>query len=381
MTGPVFKQYSSIENHYRENQLNLIIEGAEKYVTQMMSVDPHSPPLEWVASEKIHGANFSFIVTADNSKTTAPLVSVAKRNSILEKGDKFFPQAVATISKKYTPAAQEAFKVISEQFATEKNALVRQVVIFGELFGGQYMKKISGRGPVQPGVFYCEDFEFYAFDVFVLCENNETENSSSTTWLNFDEAVQLFERVGFHIYAKPLARGELSELLKFETSFNSTIPATFFPHLPVMEPRKNICEGVVIRPANAVIYSVEGDRAMIKKKNPEFSEISAPKPKTVGGGGGASNLFETEEGKLANEQSELYITLERLNGCESKNGSLNRSTVGVLIGALAKDALEDYIKDNQATWNTIGPNDKKKITRNLSELAKKLVLSQLNKAK
>ena len=61
--------YPEIENHYNKET--------------KLFIDNHTTEEPWVATEKIHGTNFSLIY--DGEKVTA-----AKRNSLLKDNDKFF---------------------------------------------------------------------------------------------------------------------------------------------------------------------------------------------------------------------------------------------------------------------------------------------------
>ena len=65
----MFKKYNSIENTYREKQIEQVyLHGYdnEKYVVQ----------------EKVHGANFSFI-------TDGEVIQVAKRSGLIAEDEKF----------------------------------------------------------------------------------------------------------------------------------------------------------------------------------------------------------------------------------------------------------------------------------------------------
>lgn len=66
----IFSKYSSIENSYREKNIIKIESNT-------------SPNLVWVGSEKIHGANFSFITNGID-------VVCGKRSGFISKEESFF---------------------------------------------------------------------------------------------------------------------------------------------------------------------------------------------------------------------------------------------------------------------------------------------------
>jgi Rnl2 family RNA ligase len=229
-------------------------------------------------------------------------------------------------------------------------------------------------------VYYSETFDFYAFDVYVtlVTVNPETtEHELISQWLTFDEATEVFEKSGFSIHAKPLIRGSLNTVLQYNPEFNSTLPSLYFPdHLPL---NVNICEGIVIKPANTILHLLSNDRAIIKKKNKSFMEkmqVPLDKMKTQKEKN-PSALFKTEQGLLAWNELTLYITSQRLAGCESKHGVLTRRTQGTLIGMLSKDALDDFIKENAALWANVHADDRKVVTRSLSDRCRAFVTNEM----
>jgi Rnl2 family RNA ligase len=131
---PVFKKYSSIENHYQQ-----------EYIDKVLLVNDDS--IEWVASEKVHGANFSFIVTPTKE------VVAAKRTSIIKASDNFYASATKTVRNKYDTSAVKAFDLLANEILPKKYSTLvqlKQVSIYGELFGGAYSNpKQSHQKPIQ----------------------------------------------------------------------------------------------------------------------------------------------------------------------------------------------------------------------------------------
>ena len=134
-----FKVYSSIENHYQD-------------FAKQLQLDPNfDSSIPWVATEKIHGCNFSFIIW--NSRKTEPghfEWKVASRRQLLldqndakseslsnhDDGDNsvddFFPEAVGIIKQKYKSMVEQLFGKLISKYTTE-NYIVKRANVYGEL--------------------------------------------------------------------------------------------------------------------------------------------------------------------------------------------------------------------------------------------------------
>jgi len=238
-----FMKYNEIINH--ESALNLKKIVDEGYF---------DPKIEYVMSEKVHGANFSM-------STDGKEVIASKRTSILTDDTKFYNfQKVLSDHKKQVIAL---YKALVENFGE-----LDQFTIFGELFGGLYPAKDVPRDPafpmhVQKGVYYCPAVKFYAFDIKL----------SRHGYLDFDTFETLCKRFEF-LYAECLKRGSISELMKFDVEeFVSTLPKKF--GLPPIDEKygKNIAEGVVIKPVRPLFLS-SGSRVIVKIKSFAFKEVA-----------------------------------------------------------------------------------------------------------
>lgn len=189
---------------------------------------------------------------------------MGKRTSLidLESNTEFFPAATKAVYEKYLPACLNLVK----QFEN-----VEKIILYGELFGGMYPTFEKKGIHIQKQIVYCPHYEFYAFDLYVIKENNST-----AYWITHEQFCNIVPNAGFSVYAKPLLIGTLQQVLDMEVRFDSKVPQMFFPDLPAVTP--NICEGVVIKPFNNTIKLPSGDRAVVKKKNQEFLEM-VPKEK------------------------------------------------------------------------------------------------------
>jgi len=91
----------------------------------------------WVVTEKVHGANFCFII--DNSR-----IQCAKRKALLSEGEDFFHHH--RLLARLGGSLRALFDALSAS----------RVMIYGELFGGRYphpdVPVIDGLNPIPTGV-------------------------------------------------------------------------------------------------------------------------------------------------------------------------------------------------------------------------------------
>lgn len=317
-----FVQYFSIENAY-----------SEKFRTKIRE-HPCSQKI-WVATEKIHGINFSF--TTDGKQ-----VRVAKRTSFLspDELDSFYK--CQDILEKYRVHILHLFTLFSAS----------EVTVFGELFGGSYPGIPSQSKLIQKGIFYCPEHKFYAFDIRV-----------DGNYLNYDDAVKAFETVGL-FYAKPLFRGTLDEVLAWSEQHKSditTIPGYF--NLPPIKDNRR--EGNVLRPVEfAQLF--KGSTLILKDKNPAFSE-RAPKKVVKEAPPISSELEEALNDALR------YVTPQRYDNVVSKIGEVSSKDIGKLIGLISKDALEDFAKNSSIA---LKKEEEKVVHRAVNAEARKIILAQ-----
>ena len=173
-----FKRYSSIENSYRKRFLDKIIEeghGGETFVVQ----------------EKCHGSNFSMYISKDQ-------IRCAKRSGFIKENESFFNYE--KVLDKYEPNLRTLFNKLN------KNNDIESVVVFGELYGGNYPHKDVPNvdvKAVQKGVYYNPDQDFIAFDIKVNGLYLDVESAN----------IQFLEN---NIpYTKTLFEGSLEDCLKY----------------------------------------------------------------------------------------------------------------------------------------------------------------------
>lgn len=309
-----FSSYEKIPNNFKKLKLS------ETDFTKLDKVD-------WVVTEKIHGANFSFIY--ENG-----LLRFAKRKEYLTWDDDFF--AFQTLVNKIEDKVLRIFEQLSLDLEAAK------YIIYGELLGGEYPHTEVENNPdlqaIQTGVYYSPAIEFCAFDIAF-------EEEESKSYLDYETAIAYFENENL-LYAQPLFIGKLNEAFEFDTHIDSKIPAIF--SLPSLE--NNLIEGIVIKPFHE-IPDLE-DRPILKIKNPEFEEENkfheAEKWSHI------PNLqSKSVELSFLLEELRKYVNKKRLESAISKIGSLD-FTNQVRVLAIQVEFLNDVFTDfNENHFNIL----------------------------
>lgn len=301
-----FKKYNSIENSYRQKDV------------QAIQVD--FPNELFVIQEKVHGANFSFW-------TDGKEVICAKRTAFLKEGDSFYDWEI--IYDRYKDSVLGVFNKITPQvlqYMGINDSKIEQITIHGELYGGIYPHPdvgVSSCKTVQKGVFYAPDVQFITFDVKV---------NGKLIGINHCERTCTLAEIP---YCKTLFQGTLLECLDYSKEYQTTIPKTH--GLPEIE--DNICEGNVIKTFYPRFHG-NGQRVILKNKNEKFAEKKQSKkvvkpPKEV-----------PEHIQTFQLEAVKYITENRLRNVISKIGKVDQKKgFGKLLGLLGKDVMEDFTKD------------------------------------
>jgi len=300
-----FKKYNSIENSYREKEIEKIREAINR--TEM-----------FVVSEKIDGCNLSLISNGSD-------VQVAKRSCVMNGEAKIYNSDI--ILEKYKNNVLEMANYFKEYY----NA--KQIQIFGEHFGGMFEGKTEkGYAKIQNRVEYIPFTDFIVFDILVtFMENNEEK----TTFLNWNKINCVCKHYGFKV-APELFKGTFEECLEYPNTFNSKIPEIY----GLKSPEKNIAEGVVIKPI-VDLRLRNGSRIILKNKNDKFKEKGKSKIQKI-----KVQLNDTEK-EFLNELTK-YFEVSRIQSVLSKGDvKLDWKQFGKLSGLFFKDALEDFIKDNE----------------------------------
>lgn len=269
-----FVKFSSLDNTYRQNLIDKVqYEGKDGGL--------------WIATEKLHGANFSF--WCDGKE-----VKVASRTQFV---DGTFYNCQAVINK-YSDKVLSLFRNLADNPS--------QIVVYGELFGGNVQKEVEYGGK-----------DFRAFDMVI---NGQVQN----------KLVQRSLCEGSGIPNAPfIASGSLVECLTLENTFKSTLT-------PEGYLEENNAEGLVIEPVIPTWFN-NGSRVYFKNKTASFSEKKA-KPKNQ-----VFDLSE-DESALLNDII-IYNTEQRVSNVISKIGVVTNKDFGRILGLTTQDILEDFSKD------------------------------------
>lgn len=294
----MFEKYSTLENHYNGKFIGRI-RNAGFDVSET-----------WVAREKIHGTNFSVIVTKDS-------IQPAKRTGPILPAEDFFGYMV--IMGRYN----ESFKAV--QAALTGATVAYQ--IFGEFAGGG----------IQKGVDYGEK-DFYVFDIKVTTESGE---SSYVDDFMMERMCNVF---GFKM-APLLGRGKFEELAKIPNDFQILLHR--YNAMADVDLKKantkewelepgtdNIAEGYVLKPCYPKFFP-NGSRVAIKCKNSKFSE-KAKSDKPI-----KAKVELTDVDKVAFSTLAAYATLNRVNNVISKIGQVGPKDFGKVMGLTVQDILEE----------------------------------------
>lgn len=307
----MFKKYPSLENHYRE-----------KFINQIKLLPTFTPEMPWVASEKIHGANFQFW-------TDGKQVKVGSRSQFVD-GSFYGCQKVID---RYHDEVISLYKKMYEEMPG-----LEYIRLYGELFGGNFFgEKEKDVRTIQSGINYNTDIDFSLFDV--ACGTPNLHGIKEPEW--FHSYYWMVEKIvpGTAFKVPPeLGRGTLKECLALPNDDQSIVHKLYGLEAP--EGKDNTMEGIVIKPLYNDLYLNSGSRAVIKSKNDKWSENQkTPKDKTPKAAF-THPLQPTIDG---------YINSVRLDAVLSKVGgleSLTNKDFGRILGMYAQDVVEDLIKDD-----------------------------------
>ncbi len=351
-----FSEYEKIPQNFKSLNLD------EKAFQELEKV-------KWVVTEKVHGANFSFIYELDNDNDSNNNYKLffAKRKEVLSWNDDFFAfqllvnQIEDKILNLFEALNQEISNEISKEYSNNTTIFVKKYIIFGELFGGEYphenIQKNTDVQAIQTGVYYSNNIGFYAFDIAFEIENKEGNNQLERIYLDYEKALNYFEKYGL-LHAKPLFIGKLNEALTFNTRINSTIPALL--GMPLLE--NNLIEGVVVKPFHNPSTEIIKFRPIIKIKNKEFDEkIAFHQAKKWSYTPETTFLSKSVELSFLVDELCQYLNQNRLNSVLSKIGKLDKSNILRMENIkkeLLRDILADFDEDTNNMFSELQPPQK-----------------------
>lgn len=310
--------------------------------------------LKWVVTEKVHGANFSFVYEDR-------ILRFAKRKDYLSWNDDFFGFQLVV-----NEIETDIIRLFEELSANEEGS---KFIVYGELFGGEYphpdVQVDTHLNAIQTGVYYSPTIKFCAFDIAI-----EKSDSNVKSYLDYESAIAYFEKHTI-FYAKPLLIGKFADAVNFNTRINSTIPE----QLNLPELSENLIEGVVIKPYDKLADATISSRPIVKLKNKEFDEEDrfheAEKWSYI-----PNVSSKSEDLSFILEELRNYITRNRLDSAVSKVGSLdfsNQERVEEVEKELFNDVLVDFNENNEKLLDELPAEDQNWIQERLYAEVKELV--------
>ncbi|UNI74693.1 RNA ligase II [Acinetobacter phage AB-Navy97] len=294
-----FIKYSSLENHTNDKFIRQCFDA--------IALGEGSVNTEFVAREKIHGTNFSVVITADSIKP-------AKRSGFIGETEKFF-------------GYEDLMKDLIDVFEAIQSDLVANVPsfksmqIFGE-YAGEGIQKEVDYGPKS----------FYVFDIYM----DAPDAGFSHGWWADDKVQEFCDYRGLKI-APLIARGTLEQLLKLPVEFDSIVPSLTWENMynvhPQPAPKDNVAEGLVIKP-NTPMFLRSGSRLAIKYKTDKFKEKGKSKLPKI------PTPLPPEDLELLSKFSE-YVTKARISNVVSHIGEVTTKDFGKVMGLTMKDIFEE----------------------------------------
>ncbi|MDR1911673.1 MAG: hypothetical protein LBQ52_04925 [Helicobacteraceae bacterium] len=281
-----FKKYSSIETFDFDELESL----SEQYAD-----------IEFVIQEKLDGANITIIFDRDGG------VEIGSRTESLGEIDKL--KRFYRIEEALRENDIKEFIAFWSEKAKRDGKLYS---FYGELFGKGVSRRID-----------------YGDKQLILLFDLRIDGEYATLRHFYD----LLEETGFHKLAVPTLRVAtgLKAALNEDCEFISCLS-----HLAGADRRDtNYAEGIVIKPMNCVLYH-EKHRVAYKKKNPNFKEKGAKKPKLAW------------DATLSEQRAAFveYVNENRMLSVFSKHQPIEAiAEIGKYIQLIVADALEEFEKD------------------------------------
>jgi Rnl2 family RNA ligase len=322
----------------------------------------------WVATEKVHGANFAFVVMHNGEDMKQPVIRAAKRNGYISENDAFF--GYSSMFSQNLPLISSCYMAIAQKFQQKNLNLeaecyerkLEKVIIYGELFGGVYnhprlLKQNENNSsednsnggeaneadeiePVQAEIQYHPRLQFYAFDIALHF------SAGPKTYLDYLLALEIFAQ-NHLFHAKPLMIGSLADCINFDINFPTRIP-DFFDLPPI---NNNFAEGIVVKNLGGP------GRFIFKRKAQQFQEkVAQFNSKNRYQSHQKTSKQERKTGKIVAILTE-FITKNRLVNLCSKQGisllskgkkkkKIEEKTVKELQDLLLTDCVESACEES-----------------------------------
>ncbi len=278
----------------------------------------------WVATEKIHGANIALVCDKDT-------VQAARRKQLLDDSEygSFF--GLATIFPSLMLKMRALYQLINEPF-----------ICYGELYGGVYpgLETSDEIFPVQGGIYYSPKLEFAAFDLYL---------PKKDLWLSDTRLRSLADQVDLCVV--PIIQiGSYQQLMGLPVKFKSIVAK----NLGYNNLENNYAEGFVLKPDKD---STTDRRVIVKRKRKAFNET-----------------LSTKQTKLLTSH-ESWLVLEAARRLTRPRAQNAKSKVGTNQTMIANEIIEDIVLEISDLVGGISEGDYAILTRYL--LAPALTLAEL----
>ncbi|GAX42451.1 hypothetical protein NIES4075_34520 [Tolypothrix sp. NIES-4075] len=317
--------------------------------------------IDWVVTEKIHGANFCFV-------TDGQVIRCANRKKFLDTNENFFDYQ--KLQSRLNDNIKRAF-IITQS----KHPQISRIFIYGELFGGSYphpdVTPDLSVQPVQTGIYYSPTIEFCAFDIAF------ESDGATRTYLDYDKAIDILQSAGI-FYAVPLFIGRYNEAIAFEINFSSTIPPLL--NLPPLHD-ENKAEGIVIKPIKIIyIDTPKGKiRPVLKRKITEFSE---EKRFHLAEKWSEQSFIKQDDLEILQWSAFNLITENSLRNAISKIGYIKpreKSRARELFNLVIEDVIEQLSENQELLLKEITQHDKNQLLAFIKAEMRKLLKNYFDK--
>lgn len=291
------KNYSSIENDYNE-----------RFMTKVRQT-PNIGTEQWIATEKIHGSNFSIY-----KKVGCDQLVFCKRSGPIPPKEDFmgYKETMHQINEQLL----HVFEQVEQGLRNTDHCQ-----IFGELFGGIY-PGLPTTKIIQKDVYYTNGHDFSVFDIKV-----------DGKYLPATDVIEICKNAGLS-HVPVLGMGTFEEVSKIPFEFDSLVYERYgHPKID-----GNQAEGLVLKPV-VTGYLISGQRVILKRKTSKFREVTKTREPSR-----SQNLVAPEkkiDPEISTHLVELdnYINKNRFDAVRSKLGDVAKPR---LIIEMIRDALAEY---------------------------------------